>query len=116
MTPLREAGTDIWMACNAYTHTANTGLLDGTRLSYLQIIPGDERHGEKSPIAKMLKTTVAGTIWYQRDVVFEGVLRSLDVFDLKLNDTSFIDAVPSLLPPHERPIRTRKSSRAGIAA
>jgi hypothetical protein len=115
MTPLREAGTDIWMACNAYTHTAKTGLLEGTRLSYLRIIPGDERHGEKSPIAKMLKTTVAGTIWHQREVVLEGVLRSLDVFDLKLDGTSLIEAVPSPLPPHERPVRTpEKQSRRDL--
>jgi hypothetical protein len=115
MTPLREAGTDIWMACNAYTRTAKTGLLEGTRLSYLRIIPGDERLGEKSPIAKMLKTTVAGTIWRQKEAVIGGVLSSLDVFDLNLDDRSLIDAVPSLLPPHERPARTpEKQSRRDL--
>jgi processive rubber oxygenase RoxA-like protein len=115
MTPLREAGTDIWMACNAYTRTAKTGLLEGTRLSYLRIIPGDESHGDKSPIAKMLKTTVAGTIWRQKEAVVGGVLSSLDVFDLNLDDRSLIDAVPSLLPPHERPVRTpEKQSRRDL--
>jgi hypothetical protein len=112
MTPLREAGTDIWMACNAYTHRAKTGLLEGARLSYLRIIPGEERHAETSSIAKMLKTTVAGTIWYRKDVVVQDVLRSLDVFDIKFDDAGFLEAMPSLLPPHERPIRTpEKQSR-----
>jgi hypothetical protein len=108
MTPLREAGTDIWMACNAYTYTAKTGLLEGTRLSYLRIIPGEERHGEKSPIAKMLKTAVAGTIWRQKEAVIEGVLGSLDVFDIKFDGTSFLEALPPRLPPHEQPARSEE--------
>ena len=29
MIPLREVGTDIWLACNAYLHESKSGLLEG---------------------------------------------------------------------------------------
>ena len=41
MTSLREIGTDIWMACNALTHRASTGLLLNSTA------PGGGRYGAR---------------------------------------------------------------------
>jgi hypothetical protein len=79
MTPLKgpdPAGTDVWMACNAYTYQANTGVLKGTLKKFFPIPPLDA-FDETAPVAQMLGTTAAGLIWNNRDDVVQDIVGSL---------------------------------------
>lgn len=58
-------GTDPWMACNAYTYQANTGLLRGTNKKFFSV-PGVGKYGETEPLSDLLGTTVIGSIYYKR--------------------------------------------------
>lgn len=59
-------GTDIWMACNAYTYQIKTGVLEGTRRS---LILG-EKLGPVEPTARVLETVVKGEMAHKKkDVV-----------------------------------------------
>ena len=58
-------GTDPWMACNAYTYQANTGLLLGTSKKFFPV-PGAGKYGETEPLSDLLGTTVIGSIYYKR--------------------------------------------------
>ena len=87
MTPLKgpdPAGTDVWMACNAYTYQANTGVLKDTLKKFFPIPPLDQFE-ETAPVAQMLGATAAGVIWNNRDDVIQDVLGSLkgDVGQIK---------------------------------
>ena len=80
MTPLKgpePAGTDVWMACNAYTYQAKTGVLNRLTLKKFFPIPPLEVFGETAPVAQMLGATAAGVIWNNRDDVIRDVLGSL---------------------------------------
>lgn len=50
--------TDPWMACNAYTYSTRTGLLEGTRDGYFS----GEPLPQTAPIATLLATTVKGAL------------------------------------------------------
>jgi mono/diheme cytochrome c family protein len=54
-------GTDIWMACNAYTYRAQTGRLRGVPVTYTAILD-NVRLGDDAPVATMLKTMVGGAL------------------------------------------------------
>lgn len=58
-------GTDPWMACNAYTYQANTGLLRGTSKKFFPV-PGVGKYGETEPLSDLLGTTVIGSIYFKR--------------------------------------------------
>ena len=78
MTPLKgpdPAGTDVWMACNAYTYQAKTGVLRFTPKKFFPI-PPIEVFEETSPVAQLLGDTAAGLIWNNRDDVIRDVLGS----------------------------------------
>lgn len=79
MTPLKgpdPAGTDVWMACNAYTYQAKTGVLRMTPKKFFPI-PPIELFGETAPVAQLLGATAAGVIWNNRDDVIRDILGSL---------------------------------------
>ena len=76
MTPLKgpePAGTDVWMACNAYTYQANTGVVRFTPKKFFPIPPIDlfER---TAPVAQLLGGTAAGLIWNNREDVIRDVI------------------------------------------
>jgi len=78
MTPLKgadPAGTDVWMACNAYTYQGKTGVLRGTPKKFFPILP-IELFGETAPVAQLLGATAAGIIWNNKDDVIEDILAS----------------------------------------
>jgi hypothetical protein len=106
MIPLREAGTDIWMACNAYTHQAKTGILENTRLSYLRILDllGTDRYADKADLSAMLRTTVIGVIFAKRNAVIGDIARTFRF--PKPEAFGSVGPVESVLPEAERPIRT----------
>jgi hypothetical protein len=51
-------GTDIWMACNAYTFRSATGALKGATAGF----QGGEILGEEAEISEILTATVTGTL------------------------------------------------------
>lgn len=63
-------GTDIWMACNAYTNLANAGILEGT------IRRDDSRAaiGRVEPAVNLLGATVTGTILGKKAELAEAAL------------------------------------------
>lgn len=87
MTPLRGArqiDTDPWMACNAYTYQANTGLLRGTPSKFL--IFSSLPLGDTARLADLLGTVVVGSIYYKKDDLLGDVrqaLKSADLFNIK---------------------------------
>ncbi len=104
MTPLRESGTDIWMACNAVTHEAKTGNFQNSLVAYLPLIdPASTLYGEKAKIADLLRTTVIGTIIADRDTVIRDVFGTIKA--PAPNGLGSVLEAPSALPPHERPLR-----------
>jgi hypothetical protein len=56
---LDPPGTDPWMACNAYSYTAETGVMQGLSSSYF---PGGTPFGEEAPLSEMLAAAVAGVL------------------------------------------------------
>jgi hypothetical protein len=105
MTPLREAGTDIWMACNAVTNEAKTGVLEKSLYAYLPFVDiRSQLYGASAKNADMLRTTVIGTIWENRVAVikdFAGTLKVPTQYGLGSTDEA-----PSALPASERPLRS----------
>ena len=80
MTPLKgpdPAGTDVWMACNAYTYEAKTGVLNRLTLKKFFPIPPLEFFGGTAPVAQMLGATAAGVIWNNHDDVIRDAIGSL---------------------------------------
>jgi len=53
------AGTDPWMACNAYTYSAAAGLFAGTRKG---VFAGGYYSSAPAPLSDLLTTTVAGLL------------------------------------------------------
>jgi hypothetical protein len=51
-------GTDIWMACNAYTYKGKTGLMAGTPSGFLKGPP----FGEEAPMTDLLEVAVKGAL------------------------------------------------------
>jgi hypothetical protein len=110
MIPLREIGTDIWMACNSVSHEAKTGLFKNMLYTYLPtIVPSifvtnsNRLYEERASVADLLRTTVIGTIWAKRKEVIDDVTKSLNTPARDgLGSTA---EAPSALPPEERPIR-----------
>jgi hypothetical protein len=68
MTALKgpsAAGTDPWMACNAYTYEAEPGVLRGYFKKYILGLP---LYGERrAALADMLSTTVLGSLYAHKD-------------------------------------------------
>ena len=107
MTPLRSIGTDIWMACNALTHKAKTGVLNNTLYAYLPFIDPDSRmYGEEAALADLLRTTVVGTIWAKKRDIAGDIFRNFQGRTPGgLGSSEQI--TPSTLPANERPLRTQ---------
>lgn len=57
-----SAGTDPWMACNAYTRVAYTGVLKGTPKTYVPLVPGSDPMGDMANLSDMLRVTVGGAL------------------------------------------------------
>lgn len=71
----REAvGTDPWMACNAFSYRARTGLLKGVQKGYFG---GDDRFGAIADVKDMLTATVAGTLAGQKRKIADTAARAL---------------------------------------
>lgn len=62
--PLKVAGTDPWMACNAYTYEAPSGAMAGLPSGYIKLPgkPDPERIGQTAPIATLLRTAVVASL------------------------------------------------------
>ncbi|QTQ38951.1 Uncharacterized protein ToN1_48550 [Aromatoleum petrolei] len=68
-------GTDPWMACNAYTYQAYSGILRGTPRRF--IIFSSSPFEEKAPLADLLSATVVGSIYYKRTELLGSVRAAL---------------------------------------
>ena len=85
MTSLRgpqAIGTDPWMACNAYTYEALSGILRGTPKKFfvLSSLPLKEN----AAVADMLGTVVTGILWNKKDDVVGNIgpaLKTINPFD-----------------------------------
>lgn len=63
MTPLKASGTDPWMACNAWSYEARSGVLEGQPIGYLGNGP---KLGSQAPVAALLSTSVVGVLIGQK--------------------------------------------------
>lgn len=91
MTPIAGAGaigTDPWMACNAYSYQASTGVLRLTPKKFAAVI-GGLPYGETAPVSDLLGTSVIGAIYADRRPLIETIgdprnlLVSARLFDLR---------------------------------
>lgn len=98
MIPLKEIGTDIWMACNAVAHDASTGVLLNSPK------PGGGRYLEKAPVAALLTTVVTDTIIENIDVVIRGI--SAPFSSRKTQGLGSKEDANTPVPAGQRPIRT----------
>ncbi len=76
MSYLRDMGpdlTDPWMACNAATYEAKTGVLQGTPRGFLG---KKELLGETAPLASQLGTTVIGSLVDQKGEIIKGAVET----------------------------------------
>lgn len=110
MTPLKgtePAGTDVWMACNAYTYEARTGLLNLTPKKFFfgLSLP----FGDTASVAEMLGATGSGVIWNKRKDVLSDLaqtIKAVSFFDPKLGPKTLSLPPPELqLPELIRPLR-----------
>ena len=72
--PLKVAGTDPWMACNAFTYEAPAGAMAGLPSGYVKL-PGKpvERIGETAPIATLLRTAVVASLLEDKGALVRAV-------------------------------------------
>jgi len=93
MSPLWGADaveTDPWMACNAYTYRANSGLLYSTPKNFF--IGAGRKYGKTEDVADLLATAVIGSIYYRKDelakyaVNVRSVLLMTDQFNLRKDE------------------------------
>ena len=91
MTPLigpRRIGTDPWMACNAYTYQARSGLLELTPKKFFALSSPPIRDTES--VATMLGSAVTGILWNNKSELLKsiksenlaGILQSANLFEL----------------------------------
>ena len=99
MTPLKLVGTDIWMACNAVTHSTLSGAL------FQQHNPKGKSYGASAPIADLLVTTVTYSILGNPWVVIRGVLGGYSTADQSRLGPPH-EQVPSPFSASERPVRS----------
>ena len=64
-------GTDPWMACNAYTYEAKSGVLLATPKKFFPF--SGPLLKQNASIAEMLGTTVAGALWNKKDDVLGNI-------------------------------------------
>jgi hypothetical protein len=105
MIPLKDIGTDIWMACNAVTREAKTGLFEGMSYTYFPSLSNDRAFQQKAVLADLLRTTVIGTIWAKKADVLGDVISTLrhpSPGGLGSGDL----LVASALPAAEQPVRS----------
>lgn len=105
MTPLKDIGTDIWMACNAVSHESASGILLNSAK------PGGGLFREKAETTSIVTATVAGTLFANIGTVLRGIAGKFGVSQVRgLGST---DDAGSALPLDERPLRTalRQNSR-----
>ncbi|MDR3495382.1 MAG: di-heme-cytochrome C peroxidase [Ancalomicrobiaceae bacterium] len=96
-------GTDPWMACNAYTDTAETGSLEGVPIGYAQV---QLRTLEKvDSLAPLLATAVGGALLAKRQQVYSAMGTAL----FRPEQVPSFELKPLELPdPHiTRPITER---------
>jgi hypothetical protein len=81
MTPLKgpdPAGTDAWMACNAYTYQGKSGVLQRTPKKFFILPPLPiEFFDDTAPAAQLLGASVAGAIWTEREDVVADLLKTI---------------------------------------
>lgn len=78
LTPIfgsRPLGTDPWMACNAYTNQARTGVMHNTR----QRLFIGRRYGETEQLSDLLGTTVIGSVFNRRNEVVDAAIDRQDL-------------------------------------
>ena len=76
MSYLRDMGADLtdpWMACNAATYEAKTGVLQGTPRGFLG---SKEPLGDTAPLASQLGTTVIGSLMDQKGRIIKGAVET----------------------------------------
>lgn len=78
LTPIfgsQPPGTDPWMACNAYTYQARTGVMHNTR----QRLFGGRRYGETEQLSDLLGTAVIGSVFNRRNEVVDAAIDRQDL-------------------------------------
>lgn len=78
LTPIfgsQPLGTDPWMACNAYTYQAKTGIMMDTRE---RLFIG-RRYGDTEQLSDLLGTTVIGSIFNRRSEVVDAAFARQDL-------------------------------------
>lgn len=95
MTPLKDIGTDIWMACNAVTHQTSTGFLLNSPK------PGGGTYLERAPTSSLVTTTITSTVFENLGTVLRGLTGSFGVSMVQgLGSTTDAGTtVPALLQP-----------------
>ena len=107
-----SAGTDPWMACNAYTRVASTGVLKGTPKTYVPLVPGSEPMGDTANLSDMLRVTVGGAIVEKKGEVAATAAQSF--FGVKRPPTlPTVSAAPPGQDPRLRKCLTTKADILG---
>lgn len=93
-------GTDPWMACNAYTYQADSGVLHGTSKKFFPSLPLIR---SMAPVAEMLGTTVAGVLWNRRHDVVDNLSISTEAVKERVAAMNLFDPRkgPAVITPGE---------------
>jgi hypothetical protein len=71
----KSIGTDPWMACNAYTYQARSGVLEGTPKKFF--VFSSLPLGETAPMTDLLGTTGIGSIWSRKNELIGDIRHAL---------------------------------------
>jgi mono/diheme cytochrome c family protein len=88
LTPLfgdQPLGTDPWMACNAYSYQARTGILQNTRE---RLFIG-RRYGETEALSDLLGTTVIGSIFNRKNEVIDAAVNADGIENMLVSSNFF---------------------------
>jgi len=98
MIPLKESGTDIWMACNVVTHRASTGVLINTYGD------GGQPYGATAQTKDLASNTVKSIVLENLEDVASDII---GLFGSPSSGGLGSDSeAPSALPANERPVRS----------
>jgi hypothetical protein len=73
MQPVAEAGTDMWSACNAVMHEANSGNMEGRSEEGVPVVDGVPQIKPRDATIKLLRNAIIGSAVYK----YEGASAAL---------------------------------------
>ncbi|MGC5798256.1 di-heme-cytochrome C peroxidase [Sphingomonas sp. NFX23] len=95
----KPVGTDPWMACNAFTYRARTGVLEGGKTA---LLAGTERFGPLADHRQILTATVIGTLAGKKPQILKTSAKAFFGLPRVIEVAGLAEPENAQKPPEER--------------